>query len=111
MSDIVWNIMKIGLIFGLAIKDAREKKGWTQEYLAELVGRTSNTIMNIENKGQYPGFGVFVKLVSMFDISVDQFIHSDSGNKESQRNGGFRVGASVLAAFIAGSAKWQAGQL
>ena len=101
--------MKIGLIFGLAIKDAREKKGWTQEYLAELVGRTSHTIM--ENKGQYPGFGVFVKLVSIFDISVDQFIHSDSGNKESQRNGGFRVGASVLAAFIAGSAKWQAGQL
>lgn len=39
--------------------------------------------MNIENKGQYPSFGVFVKLVSMFDISVDQFIHSDSGNKES----------------------------
>ena len=81
---------------GLAIKDAREKRGWTQEYLAELVGRTSHTIMNIENKGQYPSFGVFVKLVSMFDISVDQFIHSDSGNKESQRNGGFRVGASVL---------------
>ena len=36
---------------GLAIKDAREKRGWTQEYLAELVGRTSHTIMNIENKG------------------------------------------------------------
>ena len=34
---------------GLAIKDAREKRGWTQEYLAELVGRTSHTIMNIEN--------------------------------------------------------------
>ena len=68
---------------GLAIKDTREKRGWTQEYLAELVGRTSHTIMNIENKGQYPSFGVFVKLVSMFDISVDQFIHSDSGNKES----------------------------
>ena len=47
------------------------------------MGRTSHTIMNIENKGQYPSFGVFVKLVSMFDISVDQFIHSDSGNKES----------------------------
>ena len=68
---------------GLAIKDAREKRGWTQEYLAELVGRTSHTIMNIENKGQYPSFGVFVKLVNMFDISVDQFIYSDSGNKES----------------------------
>ena len=27
--------------------------------------------------------GVFVKFVGMFDISANQFIHSDSGNKES----------------------------
>lgn len=38
--------------------------------------------------------GVFVKFVGMFDISANQFIHSDSGNQESQRNGGFRVRAS-----------------
>lgn len=68
---------------GLAIKQAREARGWTQAYLAELVGRTDRTIMNIENKGQYPSFGVFIKLVTMFDISVDQFIYSDSGNKGS----------------------------
>lgn len=68
---------------GLAIKEAREKRGWTQAYLAELVDRTDRTIMNIENKGRYPSFGVFIKLVTMFDISVDQFIHKDNGNKES----------------------------
>lgn len=68
---------------GLAIKDAREKRGWTQAYLAELVDRTDRTIMNIENKGQYPSFSVFIKLVTMFDISVDQFIHSDGGNGET----------------------------
>lgn len=39
---------------GLAIKQAREERGWTQAYLAELVGRTDRTIMNIENKGQHP---------------------------------------------------------
>jgi hypothetical protein len=39
--------------------------------------------MNIENKGQYPSFGVFVKLVTLFNISVDQFIHADSGQGES----------------------------
>ena len=27
--------------------------------------------------------GVFVKFVGMFDISANQFIHSDSGNQES----------------------------
>ena len=37
---------------GLAIKQAREERGWTQAYVAELVGKTDRTIMNIENKGQ-----------------------------------------------------------
>ena len=36
---------------GLALKQAREAKGWTQAYVAELVGKTDKTIMNIENKG------------------------------------------------------------
>ena len=38
---------------GAALKRAREEKGWTQAYVAELVDRDSRTIMNIENKGQY----------------------------------------------------------
>ena len=41
---------------GAALKRAREEKGWTQAYVAELVDRDSRTIMNIENKGQYPSF-------------------------------------------------------
>ena len=45
---------------GAALKRAREEKGWTQAYVAELVDRDSRTIMNIENKGQYadPKFGL-----------------------------------------------------
>ena len=58
---------------GLAIKQAREERGWTQTYLAELVGKTDSTIMSIENKGQHPSFNLFFQLVTMFDISVDQF--------------------------------------
>ena len=33
---------------GAALKRAREEKGWTQAYVAELVDRDSRTIMNIE---------------------------------------------------------------
>ena len=52
---------------GAALKRAREEKGWTQAYVAELVDRDSRTIMNIENKGQYPSFDLFVKpLFSIF---------------------------------------------
>ena len=39
---------------GAALKRAREEKGWTQAYVAELVDRDSRTIMNIENKGHIP---------------------------------------------------------
>lgn len=67
---------------GLALKKAREERGWTQAYVAELVGKTDRTIMNIENKGQHPSFNLFFKLVTMFDISVDQFFY-----KENQRSG------------------------
>ena len=68
---------------GLALKQAREEKGWTQAYVAELVGKTDRTIMNIENKGQHPSFDLFVKLITLFDISVDQFIHVDGGAQTS----------------------------
>ena len=56
--------MKEGLTFtasGWHSNRAREEKGWTQAYVAELVDRDSRTIMNIENKGQYPSFNLFVK--------------------------------------------------
>ena len=62
---------------------SQRRKGWTQAYVAELVDRDSRTIMNIENKGQYPSFDLFVKLITMFDISVDQFIHADGGAQTS----------------------------
>jgi len=39
--------------------------------------------MNIENKGHYPSFDLFVKLITMFDVSVDQFIHADEGARSS----------------------------
>ena len=43
-------------------------------------GKTDRTIMNIENKGQHPSFNLFFKLVTLFDISVDQFFYTE-GNR------------------------------
>ena len=36
---------------GREIKRKREAKGWTQEYLAQLVDRTPRSIMYFENEG------------------------------------------------------------
>ena len=44
---------------GREIKRKREAKGWTQEYLAQLVDRTPRSIMYMENRGQKPSLNVF----------------------------------------------------
>ena len=58
---------------GLAIKRAREASGMTQEQLAYIVDRSPRTIMYNENDGQHPSLNTFYQLVTMFDISVDQY--------------------------------------
>ena len=67
---------------GREIKRKREAKGWTQEYLAQLVDRTPHSIMYIENRGQKPSLNVFYQLVTLLEISVDQFFFPDKLNKE-----------------------------
>jgi len=68
---------------GREIKCKREEKGWTQEYLAQLVDRTPRSIMYMENRGQKPSLNVFYQLVTLLDISVDQFFFPDKLNGES----------------------------
>lgn len=55
---------------GREIKRKREAKGWTQEYLAQLVDRTPRSIMYFENRGQHPSLNTFYQLVTLLDISV-----------------------------------------
>ena len=68
---------------GREIKRKREAKGWTQEYLAQLVDRTPRSIMYFENRGQHPRHLTFYQLVTLLDISVDQFFFPDKLNGES----------------------------
>ena len=68
---------------GAALKRAREEKGWTQAYVAELVDRDSRTIMNIENKGQYPSFDLFVKLITMFDVQLTSLFMRTEGQGQA----------------------------
>ena len=61
---------------GLAIKRAREANGMTQEQLAYIVDRAPRTIMYNENDGQHPSLNTFYQMVTMFDISVDQYFYT-----------------------------------
>ena len=68
---------------GREIKRKREAKGWTQEYLAQLVDRTPRSIMYMENRGQHPSLNTFYQIVTLLDISVDQFFYRNRQNSES----------------------------
>ena len=62
---------------GEAIKSAREARGMTREDLANKVDRSVRHLSSIENKGQYPSFDLLVQLMTMFDISLDQYVFPD----------------------------------
>ena len=55
----------------------------TQEQLAYIVDRAPRTIMYNENDGQHPSLNTFYQMVTMFDISVDQYFYP-SKNRGSE---------------------------
>ena len=71
------------MALGQAIKNAREAKGITREQLAEILYLAPRHIQSIENEGQHPSFQLFVRLITMFDISADQYIFPDKKTDKS----------------------------
>ncbi len=61
---------------GLAIKKARTAKGMTRDELARIVDYDPRHLQAIENEGQYPSLELFIQLVTMFGVSVDEFFNS-----------------------------------
>ena len=71
---------------GQAIKKARVARGMTREQLANVVDYDIRHLQAIENEGQHPSFQLFAQLVTMFDISVDEYIFPNKEvNKSSVR--------------------------
>ena len=72
--------------FGLAIKEARKKQGLTREQVGAMIEIDPRYLTNIENKGQHPSLQVLYDLVSLLNLSVDEFfLPSDSMAKSSRR--------------------------
>ena len=71
--------------FGLAIKEARMKQGLTREQVGTMIEIDPHYLTNIENKGQHPSLQVFYDLVSLLNVSVDEFFLPASDLKKSTR--------------------------
>ncbi|RGC13086.1 helix-turn-helix domain-containing protein [Enterocloster citroniae] len=65
--------------FGLAIKEARKKQGLTREQVGAMIEIDPRYLTNIENKGQHPSLQVLYDLVSLLNVSVDEFFLPSSG--------------------------------
>lgn len=71
--------------FGLAIKSARKKQNLTREQVGAMIEIDPRYLTNIENKGQHPSLQVFYDLVSLLNISVDEFFLPASDLDKSTR--------------------------
>ena len=60
---------------GLAIREAREKAGLSRNDLGDKVFYGKRHIADIENIGKHPSFQLFHDLVTMFNISVDEYFY------------------------------------
>lgn len=72
--------------FGQAIKAARKSKGISRNQLADQMHIAPRYIASIENSGQHPSLQIFYELVTLLDVSVDQFFFPNKEmNKSTQR--------------------------
>lgn len=78
-NDFDFDFMPIGQ----AIKKAREARGMTREQLSEIIGYAPRHIQAIENEEKYPSIELFIQLIQMFDVSVDEYIFPDKEVKKS----------------------------
>ena len=61
---------------GQAIKKERTAKGMTREQLARILDYDPRHLQAIENEGQKPSLELFIQLVTMFGVSVDEYIYA-----------------------------------
>ena len=68
---------------GQAIKKARTAKGMTRDELSRIVDYDPRHLQAIENEGQKPSLELFIQLVTMFGVSVDEYIFPQKEVKKS----------------------------
>ncbi|KAA0759023.1 helix-turn-helix domain-containing protein [Bacillus sp. AR2-1] len=70
------------MFFGDKLKKEREKKGWSQEYLATKIHVSRQSVSKWETGKNYPSIGVIIDLSDLFGITIDELLRSDGKLKE-----------------------------
>ena len=74
---------------GTAVRAARERKGWTQDRLAEEIEKAVETISNIERGFTYTGIATLERISEALQVPIREFFPADhvrTISPERQRN-------------------------
>lgn len=71
------------MILGQRIKEEREKRQWTQDYLAETLNVSRQAISKWEVGSTYPDIDRLVQISNLFGITLDSLIKGDDSLKKS----------------------------
>lgn len=66
--------MLLKVLFGRRLKQLREKKGVTQEQLAEAVGIQVRQVNRIEHGENGTHFDIVDKMAAFLDVSLDEIL-------------------------------------
>lgn len=70
---------------GKAIKAARLAAGMTRDQLGEKLNLAPRYLLSIENEGQHPSLQVLYELVTLFNISVDEYFFEKQPERSTLR--------------------------
>lgn len=65
------------MIFSEKLKAERNKKGWTQDELAEKLFVSRQSVSKWENNQNYPSIEIIIKISDLFGITIDELLRSD----------------------------------
>ena len=71
------------LELGKRIKEVRNKKGYTQEELAEMAGIGAIYLGEIERGLKMPSLNVFIKIVEALEVSADYILRDELSSGKS----------------------------
>ncbi|MGM9937131.1 MAG: helix-turn-helix domain-containing protein [Candidatus Ornithomonoglobus sp.] len=66
--------------FSERLQQARLKKGYKQNELSFLIGRSKNTISNYENGISKPNLDDLIKLINLLDVDANFLLYDDLSN-------------------------------
>ena len=88
--------------YGAAIKAGRTKQKESRNKAADALFISPRYLANIENKGQHPSVQVFLELMSRYHISVDQILHGEAMEGNSDFSSSGRSSWKVITLYSSG---------